>query len=203
MTVRIGKGLQDRTVHLTWTSSHCASSSLHNSACINMPRRYVLWSPERAKPTFRTATGHGLGIHIWLFPIATISQQVKSCILVRSVNTVPTACQTKALQYLYICQVLYAFAIALTKVAIISSYLRFIQNPTFRLLMYITAFVTAGLWVCGSLVAIFQCRPVSRAWEVRNLTKWRLSMSTSEYSDEIPYQILSAERARRLSKWTS
>jgi hypothetical protein len=60
--------------------------------------------------------------------------------------------------------VLYAFAIALTKIAIISSYLRFIQDKTFRLIMYATAFVTFGLLICGIFVPLFQCNPVSGAW---------------------------------------
>jgi hypothetical protein len=60
--------------------------------------------------------------------------------------------------------VLYASAIALTKAAIISSYLRFIQDETFRLVMYGTLFVTFGLWICGIFVPIFQCAPVQSAW---------------------------------------
>jgi len=72
---------------------------------------------------------------------------------------------TNSLQYLFVCQILYAFAIALTKLAIITSYLRLIQTPTFRLVMYITLFVTAGLWICGVFVSIFQCRPISGAWD--------------------------------------
>jgi hypothetical protein len=63
-----------------------------------------------------------------------------------------------------VCQVLYAFAIALTKIAIISSYLRFIQDNTFRLIMYMTVFVTFGLLICGIFVSLFQCKPISGAW---------------------------------------
>lgn len=79
------------------------------------------------------------------------------------------------------CQVLYAFAIALTKIAIISSYLRFIQDKSFRISMYATLFPIAALWVTGMMnktrvqvalahmhtgvfVTIFQCRPLSGAW---------------------------------------
>jgi hypothetical protein len=56
---------------------------------------------------------------------------------------------TNPLQYLYVCQVLYAFAIALTKIAIISSYLRFIQDRAFRTAMYVTSVIIAVLWVTG------------------------------------------------------
>lgn len=66
---------------------------------------------------------------------------------------------------LLVCQILYALAIALTKIAIISSYLRFIQDRSFRIFMYSTLFVTVGLLVCGIFVTIFQCNPVSGAWE--------------------------------------
>lgn len=52
-------------------------------------------------------------------------------------------------QYLYICQVLYACAIASTKIGIIASYLRFIQDKTFRLVMYGTVFVIVSLWFTG------------------------------------------------------
>ncbi|KAF2031008.1 hypothetical protein EK21DRAFT_100112 [Setomelanomma holmii] len=94
------------------------------------------------------ATRKGLGKHIWLFPLAEIFNSVKSCIL-----------------FLFICQILYAFSIFTTKIAIISSYLRFIQARTFRMIMYITLAVTVGLWICGIFVTIFQCRPIYGAWD--------------------------------------
>ncbi|KAF1836365.1 hypothetical protein BDW02DRAFT_493764 [Decorospora gaudefroyi] len=93
------------------------------------------------------ATAHGLGQHVWILPVQTLFETMKSCIL-----------------YLYVCQVLYAFSIALTKIAIISSYLRFIQDKPFRLAMYITSIIIASLWVTGVFVTIFQCRPISGAW---------------------------------------
>jgi hypothetical protein len=30
--------------------------------------------------------------------------------------------------------------------------------------MYVTMFVTAGLWICGIFVPIFQCKPITGAW---------------------------------------
>ncbi|KAF2823170.1 hypothetical protein CC86DRAFT_357069 [Ophiobolus disseminans] len=77
------------------------------------------------------ATHKGLGTHIWQFPLDTIFQSVKSCILL----------------------------------AIISSYLRFIDASTFRLVMYVTLFVTASIWICTVFVSVFQCRPISGAWD--------------------------------------
>ncbi|KAF1848658.1 uncharacterized protein K460DRAFT_353613 [Cucurbitaria berberidis CBS 394.84] len=98
--------------------------------------------------TCLSATRYGLGTHVWKLPLTTIIQTMKNCIL-----------------HLYICQVLYAFAIALTKIAIISSYLRFIQNRRFRMSMYVISGVIAGLWVTGVFVTIFQCSPVAGAWD--------------------------------------
>ncbi|KAF2786286.1 hypothetical protein K505DRAFT_260196 [Melanomma pulvis-pyrius CBS 109.77] len=98
------------------------------------------------------ATNFGLGTHVWLFPLPTILDKVRNCVQ----------------QYLYVCQVLYACAIAFTKIAIIASYLRFVQDPKFRMAMYATAVVIVGLWFTGIFVTIFQCRPVSGAWNFTN-----------------------------------
>ncbi|KAI4640009.1 hypothetical protein J4E93_008808 [Alternaria ventricosa] len=57
----------------------------------------------------------------------------------------------RAKYYLFICQILYAFAIALTKIAIISSYLRFIQDRTFRIWMYAISVLIVGLWISGKM----------------------------------------------------
>lgn len=57
--------------------------------------------------------------------------------------------RTNWTQHLFICQILYAFAIALTKIAIIASYLRFIPNKSFHKAMYVTLFPILGLWVTG------------------------------------------------------
>ncbi|USP75186.1 hypothetical protein yc1106_02460 [Curvularia clavata] len=93
------------------------------------------------------ATNHGLGQHVWRLPLATLFDTLKSFIL-----------------DLFICQVLYAFAIALTKIAIIASYLRFIPNKSFHIAMYITLFPIVGLWITGVFVTLFQCRPLQAAW---------------------------------------
>ncbi|KAL5118448.1 hypothetical protein ACEQ8H_003624 [Pleosporales sp. CAS-2024a] len=94
------------------------------------------------------ASFSALGTHIWLLPVDTAIQSVKIFI-----------------KYLLVCQVLYACAIGCTKVAIISSYLRFINDSTFSIAMYLTLFITGGLWICGIFVTIFQCSPVSSIWE--------------------------------------
>lgn len=96
--------------------------------------------------------------------MATIFEKVKSCILVSSSSTARVGQWLIVEQFLLVCQILYAFAIALTKVAIILSYLRFIQDHTFRMIMFTTLFVTIALWICGIFVPIFQCKPISGAW---------------------------------------
>lgn len=77
-----------RKVYLTRASSYRISSTVHNRSCINMHRRYVLRSLDQPKLTLETATGQGLGTHIWLFPIANIFQRVKACILVGAATIV-------------------------------------------------------------------------------------------------------------------
>ncbi|RMZ69597.1 integral membrane [Pyrenophora seminiperda CCB06] len=94
------------------------------------------------------ATRYGLGEHIWLIPMGSVFETMKGCIL-----------------YLFICQILYAFAIAFTKLSIISSYLRLFPDKRFRVWMYILAFLIVGLWVAGVFVTIFQCTPVRGAWD--------------------------------------
>lgn len=76
---------------------------------------------------------------------------------------------------------LYCFAIALTKLAIISQYLRFIPDKSFRAALYAISVIILGLFITGKthnasrmftraeastgiFVTIFQCRPVRGAW---------------------------------------
>ncbi|KAF2195806.1 hypothetical protein K469DRAFT_650000 [Zopfia rhizophila CBS 207.26] len=97
------------------------------------------------------ATGHGLGTHVWMLNFETIIDTIKSSI-----------------QYLFVCQIFYACAIAFTKISIIASYLHLIKDPKFRIAMYSTAVVIVGLWFSGVLVTVFQCRPVSAVWDFTN-----------------------------------
>ncbi|KAF2877998.1 hypothetical protein BDV95DRAFT_633475 [Massariosphaeria phaeospora] len=111
------------------------------------------------------ATSHGLGTHFWMLPSADVFDITKSCI-----------------QYLYVCQVLYACAIGSTKIAIIASYLRFILDQKFRTAMYSTAVVIVGLWCSGVFVTVFQCSPVSGAWDFTNTTRTCLEFVTYLYA---------------------
>ncbi|EMD66616.1 hypothetical protein COCSADRAFT_85047 [Bipolaris sorokiniana ND90Pr] len=94
------------------------------------------------------STTHGLGQHIWVLPLLDVLEKLKSIIL-----------------DLYICQILYACAIALTKLAIISSYFRFVPDQKFHTCMYVTMFPVVGLWITGVFVTFFQCLPYYGAWD--------------------------------------
>lgn len=69
------------------------------------------------------------------------------------------------IRLMYVGNVFYAAAIATTKVSIVASYLRIFPDKTFRLVMYITA----GVVICHGVAAIpamiFQCSPISAAWD--------------------------------------
>ncbi|KEY66070.1 hypothetical protein S7711_08888 [Stachybotrys chartarum IBT 7711] len=69
------------------------------------------------------------------------------------------------IRLMYVGNVFYAAAIATTKVSIVASYLRIFPGKTFRLVMYITA----GIVICHGVAAIpamiFQCSPISAAWD--------------------------------------
>ncbi|ORY16002.1 hypothetical protein BCR34DRAFT_144800 [Clohesyomyces aquaticus] len=93
-------------------------------------------------------TSHGIGTHLWLLDFTAIFQTIQT-----------------AIQYLFVCQVLYACAIAFTKISIIASYIRFLPDRKFRIYMGVTSIVILGLWIAGVFVTIFQCRPVSAAWD--------------------------------------
>ncbi|KAL1794317.1 hypothetical protein ACET3X_007738 [Alternaria dauci] len=94
------------------------------------------------------ATRYGIGQHVWLLSIATLFDTLKICI-----------------RYLIICQILYSFAITLTKIAIISQYLRFIQERAFRTKMYVISIIIVGHFITAILVTVFQCRPVRGVWD--------------------------------------
>lgn len=72
---------------------------------------------------------------------------------------------TEFLRTLFVCQVLYATAVTITKASIIASYLRVLPTPFFRRLMHVTATLIAAMWICSVFVTIFQCDPVKGAWD--------------------------------------
>ena len=69
-------------------------------------------------------------------------------------------------QTLFVCQVLYATAVTITKTSIIASYLRIFPTAVFGYLMAITTAVIVALWICSVFITIFQCHPVQEAWDI-------------------------------------
>jgi hypothetical protein len=105
--------------------------------------------------TFGLLGAHfGLGTHIWLLaPAKDASLEV-------------FLEKTKRItQCLYGCYLAYATAITLVKASIIVSYLRIFPNRPFRLFMYCTLVLVVLMWVCSVFVIVFECVPVSAAWD--------------------------------------
>jgi hypothetical protein len=66
---------------------------------------------------------------------------------------------------MFIANIFYACAITFTKLSIIVSYVRIFPYRKLRIAMYITAAVTIGLFIASVPATIFQCKPVSAAWD--------------------------------------
>lgn len=67
-------------------------------------------------------------------------------------------------QSLYVFYIMYACALASTKLSIIVSYLSIFPHKSFRLAMYITAVIVAVLFINTFFGMIFQCTPVESAF---------------------------------------
>jgi hypothetical protein len=95
---------------------------------------------------------YGLGKHVWDIndDLSTLGFRYKKITLT-----------------LFICYLAYATAIAFTKLSIISSYLRFFPSQKFRRCMIITSCVVLAIWICSIFTTVFQCRPVSAAWDIQ------------------------------------
>ncbi len=67
---------------------------------------------------------------------------------------------------MFVGNVFYALAIAFTKLSIIASYMHiFSPTGTMRYILYATGAVTVGLLVASIPATVFQCHPVSAAWD--------------------------------------
>ncbi|KIW72896.1 hypothetical protein PV04_01057 [Phialophora macrospora] len=69
------------------------------------------------------------------------------------------------IQTLWICQIMYATALMLVKISIVTSYLRVFPTTLFRRVMYALSASIIAVWICSILVTIFQCKPVRSAWD--------------------------------------
>lgn len=99
---------------------------------------------------------------------------------------------TNMKQCFYISQIFYKISISLTKISILLLYLRlFIQKP-FRIICWILIGIITGYMVATTFSTIFQCTPISRAWNEAiagtciNITKfWYANASFSIATDAI------------------
>ena len=66
---------------------------------------------------------------------------------------------------MFVAQILYAFAIAFTKLSILASYLRIFPDQRLRGVILGTAAFTIAFCVTSVLVTVFQCSPVHAAWD--------------------------------------
>jgi hypothetical protein len=66
---------------------------------------------------------------------------------------------------MFIANIFYACAITFTKLSIIVSYLRIFPYNSMRIAMYITGAITVALFVASIPATIFQCNPISAAWD--------------------------------------
>lgn len=60
---------------------------------------------------------------------------------------------------------MYATALMLVKISIVTSYLRVFPTVTFRRIMFALSAAIVAVWICSILVTIFQCNPVRGAWD--------------------------------------
>jgi hypothetical protein len=70
----------------------------------------------------------------------------------------------KVIQSLWICQICYSSALALVKLSIIAAYHRIFPTRTIRRIMYVLAAFIIAVWAVGIFTTVFQCSPISGAW---------------------------------------
>ena len=82
----------------------------------------------------------------------------------RDVWTLPYDHITNVLRFLYVGEVLYILTIALTRISILTFYLRIFTNNKFQLVTKILIGLNVGNFVASIFPLLFQCSPVSLAW---------------------------------------
>ena len=70
-----------------------------------------------------------------------------------------------ALELFYIAQIFYKVTINLTKISILILYLRIFVQKWFRVSCYVLISIVASYMVATTVAAIFQCNPISGAWD--------------------------------------
>ncbi|KXH57653.1 hypothetical protein CNYM01_07377 [Colletotrichum nymphaeae SA-01] len=94
------------------------------------------------------ATDLGLGQHSWNLDAEFLPDNTKSL-----------------LQLSFIANTLYPCAIAFTRLSAIGSCLRLITHKSARWIMHGAAFVTGGFCLASVFAVIFQCKPITAAWD--------------------------------------
>lgn len=84
-------------------------------------------------------------------------------------------------QLFVIAEVLYIANLTATKISILFFYLRVFQLRWFRNAVWVTMFMVAAWGVAFSLVIVFQCHPISGAWD-RTVPSKCLPLNAIAYS---------------------
>jgi hypothetical protein len=74
-------------------------------------------------------------------------------------------CGVNMPKYIFLCQIFYAVAIAVTKLSILAMYIRIFPNKLIRNISYGVGAFTVLFGLASACVTIFQCTPVYAAWE--------------------------------------
>ncbi|KAF4834397.1 hypothetical protein CGCTS75_v003189 [Colletotrichum tropicale] len=90
----------------------------------------------------------GLGQHYWNLDLEVLPENTRNLTMI-----------------MFIENTLYPCAIAFARLSAICSLLRYITNNTMRYAMYGAAGLTGGFAVASVFAVIFQCKPVSAAWD--------------------------------------
>lgn len=75
----------------------------------------------------------------------------------------------KLIQTLWVSQVLYCSALSLAKISIITSFHRIFPTPLIRRTMYTLLATITAVYLINIFTTIFQCRPISAAWDFESL----------------------------------
>ncbi|KAM7185221.1 hypothetical protein V8F20_011903 [Naviculisporaceae sp. PSN 640] len=97
--------------------------------------------------TALVATKYGLGLHVWNLP-QPIFENIRTCV-----------------QLMFVAHIFYAASSAVTKLSIITSYLRIFPATSLRRLLYATGVLVIGIGISAIFATIFQCWPVQAAWD--------------------------------------
>ncbi|OCT44074.1 integral membrane protein [Cladophialophora carrionii] len=108
---------------------------------------------------------YGLGKHLYDLPQNSQLVDNTKNVIQASPVAVRLRVSANVQQTLWICQIMYATALMLVKISIVTSYLRVFPTTLFRRVMYALSASIIAVWICSILVTIFQCKPVRSAWD--------------------------------------